>query len=75
MLCYAIMLALLVFIGMNLRFGLYYYLGLGAAGLIMLYHYSLIRKRRREGCFKAFLHNTWVGAVVFAGIAADYAFR
>ena len=72
MLCYAAMLAVLVFTGMKLQFGLYYYLGLGAAGCIMLYHYSLIRERRREGCFKAFLHNNWVGGVIFAGIAANY---
>ncbi len=75
MLCYAAMLAVLVLIGMNLGFGVYYYLGLGGAALIMLYHYTLIRARRREGCFKAFLHNNWVGGVIFAGIAADYALR
>ena len=75
MLCYASMLALLAMIGMRLQFGLYYYLGLGAAGLISLYHYSLIRERRREDCFKAFLHNNWVGGVIFAGIAANYVWR
>ena len=75
MLCYAAMLALLAMLGMRLQFGLYYYLGLAAAGLIMLYHYTLIRERRREGCFKAFLHNNWVGGVVFAGIAANYYWR
>ena len=75
MLCYAAMLAVLVLIGMKLQFGLYYYLGLGAAGLLMLYHYALIRGRSREGCFKAFLHNNWVGGVVFAGIAANYFWR
>ena len=75
MLCYAAMLAVLVMIGMKLHFGLYYYLGLAAAGLIMLYHYSLIRGRRREDCFKAFLHNNWVGGVIFAGIAANYFWR
>ena len=75
MLCYAAMLAVLVYTGMKLAFGLYYYLGLGAAALLMLYHYTLIRGRGREGCFKAFLHNNWVGGVVFAGIAADYFWR
>jgi 4-hydroxybenzoate polyprenyltransferase len=75
MLCYAAMLAVLVMIGMRLQFGPYYYAGLGAALLIMLYHYTLIRGRRREGCFKAFLHNNWVGGVIFAGIAANYALR
>jgi 4-hydroxybenzoate polyprenyltransferase len=73
MLCYAAMLVVLVMIGARLQFGLYYYLGLGAAWLIMLYHYTLIRGRRREDCFKAFLHNNWVGGVIFAGIAANYA--
>jgi 4-hydroxybenzoate polyprenyltransferase len=73
MLCYCAMLAVLVLIGMHLNFGVYYYLGLGAAGLLMLYHYTLIRGRGREGCFKAFLHNNWVGGVIFAGIAANYA--
>ncbi|MGP1676801.1 MAG: 4-hydroxybenzoate octaprenyltransferase [Burkholderiales bacterium] len=75
MLCYAATLGVLVSIGMKLQFGLYYYLGLGAAGCIMLYHYTLIRERGREGCFKAFLHNNWVGGVIFAGIAADYVSR
>ena len=75
MLCYAAMLAVLVMIGMRLHFGVYYYAGLAAAALLMLYHYSLIRGREREGCFKAFLHNNWVGGVIFAGIAADYVWR
>ena len=75
MLCYAAMLAILVKIGLTLHSGIYYYLGLGAAALLMLYHYTLIRGRGRDGCFKAFLHNNWVGGVIFAGIAADYALR
>ena len=32
--------------------------------------YFMIRDRTREGCFKAFLHNNWFGAAVFAGMAA-----
>jgi len=75
MLCYAAMLAVLALIGGSLDFGVFYYLGLGAAGLLMLYHYTLIRERRREACFKAFLHNNWVGGVIFAGIVANYLWR
>ena len=75
MLCYAAMLAVLVMIGMRLYFGVFYYLGLGAAALLMLYHYTLIRARGRAGCFKAFLHNNWVGGVIFAGIATNYIWR
>jgi 4-hydroxybenzoate polyprenyltransferase len=43
-------------------------LALGIAG----YHYTLIRTRTREGCFRAFNHNNWLGAAVFAGIAGEY---
>jgi len=75
MLCYASMLAILLYVGLALGSGVYYNLGLGGAAALMLYHYTLIRARRREDCFKAFLHNNWVGAVIFAGIAADYALR
>jgi 4-hydroxybenzoate polyprenyltransferase len=49
-----------------------YYAGLAAALAMMVYHWFLIRGRSREGCFKAFMHNNWVGAAVFAGIVASY---
>lgn len=74
MCCYAAMLGILIFVGAHYRFGPYYHAGLVLAAAIMAYHYGLIRGRSREGCFKAFLHNNWVGAAVFAGIAAHYAF-
>ena len=48
-----------------------YYAGLALAGAMMLYHWTLIRERSRKGCFKAFRHNNWVGAAIFAGIAAS----
>ena len=50
-------------------------IGLAAAAALAGYHYTLIRGRDREFCFRAFLHNTWFGCAVFAGIAADYAWR
>jgi 4-hydroxybenzoate polyprenyltransferase len=70
---YAATLAILVWVGMYERLGLAYYAGLAVAGAMMAWHYTLIRDRRREGCFRAFLHNNWVGAAIFAGIAASYA--
>ncbi|MBL8471306.1 MAG: 4-hydroxybenzoate octaprenyltransferase [Rhodocyclaceae bacterium] len=75
MLCYALMLALLVLAGQRLHMGIAFHAGLFAASLLMVYHYTLIRGRERANCFKAFLHNNWVGAAIFAGIAADYALR
>jgi 4-hydroxybenzoate polyprenyltransferase len=43
--------------------------GLAIAGGQALWHFSLIRDRSRDGCFKAFRLNHWVGFAVFAGIA------
>jgi len=75
MLCYALFLVSMSGIGVWQQYGLAYFAGLVAATAIACYHYRLIRERTREGCFRAFLHNNWVGAAVFAGIAADQALR
>jgi 4-hydroxybenzoate polyprenyltransferase len=72
MICYAITLALLTWAGLLANLGGLYYAGLAIAAAIALYHYSLIRNRERNACFKAFLHNNWFGAAVFAGIVLDY---
>ena len=69
---YALMLALLTFIGRSAELRWPYYAGLAVAGTMMLYHWTLIRGRTREGCFKAFRHNNWVGAAIFAGIVASF---
>jgi 4-hydroxybenzoate polyprenyltransferase len=74
MLCYAAMLAILAGVGLHLRLGWPYYAGLATAAALMIYHYTLIRGRDRMACFKAFKHNNWVGAAVFAGIVAHYSF-
>ena len=72
MLCYSITLALLAAAGLMAGLGLIYFIGLIVAEGIALHHYTLIKNRNREECFKAFLHNNWFGAAVFAGIALDY---
>ena len=66
---YALMLALLAWVGVGLHFRWPFYVALAAAAAMMLYHYTLIRARSREGCFRAFRHNNWVGLVIFTGIA------
>ncbi len=70
--CYAITLILLAAAGQMAGLGWVYNSGLLMAAGIALYHYTLIKGRQREACFKAFLHNNWFGAAVFAGIALDY---
>ncbi|MFA7242419.1 MAG: 4-hydroxybenzoate octaprenyltransferase [Sulfuricellaceae bacterium] len=74
MLCYAATLAILAGIGVSLRFGWLYFAGLTVAAGIAGYHYTLIRNRERNKCFKAFLHNNWLGAAVFGGLVLDYLF-
>ena len=44
-------------------------LGLLGAAAQAAWHFTLIRARSRDGCFKAFRLNHWVGFAVFAGIA------
>lgn len=72
MLCYAATLAIIGGIGYGRGLGLAFYAGLLVAAGIMGVHYTWIRGRERMACFKAFLHNNWVGAVIFAGIVVDY---
>jgi 4-hydroxybenzoate polyprenyltransferase len=50
-------------------------LGIAAAALQALWHFTLIRGRSRDGCFTAFSRNHWLGFAVFAGVAADLAWR
>jgi 4-hydroxybenzoate polyprenyltransferase len=71
MICYGLTLATLAWVGHTLRLHWPYYLGLAAAAGIAAYHWTLIRDRDPARCFKAFLHNNWFGAAVFAGIAAS----
>jgi 4-hydroxybenzoate polyprenyltransferase len=39
------------------------------------WHFTLIRGRSREGCFKAFRLNHWLGFTMFAGVATGYAVK
>jgi len=52
-----------------------WFLALLAAVAQVVWHYRLIRDRTREGCFKAFRLNHWLGATLFAGLVAGYAFK
>jgi 4-hydroxybenzoate polyprenyltransferase len=69
---YAAMLAVMSYIGVILSLNQGYYLGLTAAALVAGYHYILIKNRQPDRCFKAFLHNNWLGALIFAGIFFNY---
>lgn len=64
--------ATLTLIGLDLGFSAIYYVGLGAAALLLVYQQFLIVDRAPAHCFIAFLNNHWVGAAVFAGIIGHY---
>lgn len=72
MLCHACFIAIMLVIGQMQQMNLAYYTGLMIAAGLSAYQYTLIRHRDRALCFKAFLHNNWVGMVVFIGIALDF---
>lgn len=72
MLCYAVTLGLIARVGFLLHMGWVFYAGLGVAAAIAVYHFTLIQKREPARCFKAFLHNNWIGASIFVGIVLDF---
>jgi 4-hydroxybenzoate polyprenyltransferase len=72
---YAAYLASWTFLGLHLGLGKVFLLGIAAAAAQVLWHYTLIRDRSREGCFKAFRENHWLGFAVFAGAALDLSLR
>jgi 4-hydroxybenzoate polyprenyltransferase len=72
---YALAFSALALVGQQAGLGACYWAGLGVALLLVAYQFWIARHRQRDPCFRAFLHNHWVGMAVFAGIAADLALR
>lgn len=71
MLSYAAMLGIMAYVGWHMKQHWPFFSGLGLAGVVVVYHYFLIHQRDRAKCFKAFLHNHWIGLIIFVGIALD----
>jgi 4-hydroxybenzoate polyprenyltransferase len=69
-LCFFVVMLLL---GSQLELGPFYYSSLAIAGGLAVYQQYLIRERAPAACFKAFLNNNWLGAVIFVGLIAHYA--
>jgi 4-hydroxybenzoate polyprenyl transferase, proteobacterial len=70
---YALFLGAMAMVGQRAGLGLAYWIGLGVAAVLVAWEFFLARHRGREACFKAFLHNNWVGMALFAGIAVALA--
>jgi 4-hydroxybenzoate polyprenyltransferase len=73
--CYALYFAGMSWVGVRLSMSVPYWTGLAIAVAIAVYHVWIIRGRDRMQCFRAFLHNHWLGFAIFLAVVADYAWR
>lgn len=71
----ALMIVALLLIGSRTAMSAWYYTSVFAAGILMLYHLWLARDRKPDGCFSAFVHNHYIGLLIFVGIALHYTFH
>ncbi|MBC7393955.1 MAG: UbiA family prenyltransferase, partial [Variovorax sp.] len=72
---YAAFLLLWTIAGASRGLGLVFFIAIVLAAAQAVWHWRLVRTRTREGCFKAFRLNHWLGFTVFAGVVACYALR
>jgi 4-hydroxybenzoate polyprenyltransferase len=72
-LCYAVYLLAMAALAWTEHVGAGFAAGWIIAAGFAVYHIRLIRQRQREACFRAFLHNQWLGLAIFAGTVAGFA--
>lgn len=65
----------LALLGNKLGLSFWYFGGLAMAVALWAWQLWQCRERDRDACFKAFLHNHWVGAAIFAGLFLHYTLR
>ena len=58
-----------------LALGVLFYLAIAVVLAQIAWHWWLIRERTRDGCFRAFRVNHWIGFALFVGVAGSYALR
>ena len=63
---------LLIFLGIWMQMRPIYYVGMGLAGISLIYQIFLLRSGQRKNFFKAFLNNQWFGLAIFVGIFCNY---
>jgi len=66
--CYGVLFASQIWVAELAQLSKWFYLGWIAALGCAIYELRLITTRKRDACFKAFLHNNWLGASLFIGI-------
>jgi 4-hydroxybenzoate polyprenyltransferase len=68
----SLMLVLLLFIGRGQLFGWSWYAAVAVVALLFTWQLWLARRRERDGCFRAFRNNIWVGLVIFLGLGGNF---
>jgi 4-hydroxybenzoate polyprenyltransferase len=66
--CYGVLFASQIWVAELAQLSKWFYLGWILALGCAIYELRLIATRKRDACFKAFLHNNWLGASLFLGI-------
>ncbi|TBR10152.1 MAG: 4-hydroxybenzoate octaprenyltransferase, partial [Lysobacter sp.] len=74
-LLYTAFVALLAFVGHLGALGAPYFASLLVVIALVAREFAIARHRARDACFRAFLHNHWIGLAVFVGIALNAALR
>lgn len=66
------MLVLLLIVGSLARLNVVYHISLLLVAILFAYEHYRVRAEKPQACFTAFLHNKWVGLVIFIGIFGAY---
>ncbi|MEO8003841.1 MAG: 4-hydroxybenzoate octaprenyltransferase [Betaproteobacteria bacterium] len=69
---YVLFLSIMACVGRALHMAWPYHAGLAVASVLVVFQYRMIRNRDPQDCFRAFRHNNWIGAVIFAGTFAAF---
>ncbi|MED5621046.1 4-hydroxybenzoate octaprenyltransferase [Ideonella sp. BN130291] len=72
---YGLYFAFWLALGLSQGLGAAFVAGIVAGVAQAVWHFTLIRERSRDGCFRSFRLNHWVGFAVFAGIVLDFLLR
>lgn len=66
------MCGMLVSLGLKLELQWTWFIAVAVSAGLFAYQLWLARERSREGCFRAFLNNNWVGFCLFIGLLGHY---
>lgn len=72
MLCQGIAGALMACLFWHHPLGPFPWMSLALSSLLVLRHYFWIRRREPQNCFRAFINNQWIGALIWLGLFLNW---